>query len=81
MPTYEYQCESCLTKFDVRRSFNDELPTYCPKCKREAQRLFSPVPIIFNGSGFYITDNRKNGSGPEKKKEAASTLEKRNDSN
>ena len=69
MPIYEYQCENCLTRFDVRRSFSDESPAYCPKCRTEAHRLFSPVPIIFSGSGFYITDNRKNGSGPEEKKE------------
>ncbi len=76
MPVYEYECEACSTQFDLRRSFEDESTAHCPKCKGEARRLFTPVPIIFNGSGFYVTDNRKNGSGPEKAKPALSSTER-----
>ena len=79
MPTYEYQCESCLTRFEVRRSFNDESPAYCPECEAGAHRLFSAVPIIFNGSGFYITDNRRNGSVHGKKKEAVTAAKGKTD--
>jgi predicted nucleic acid-binding Zn ribbon protein len=25
--------------------------------------VFVPVPIIFKGSGFYVTDHRKDGKG------------------
>ena len=32
----------------------------CPRCGGKAQRIFSPVPIIFKGSGFYATDSRGN---------------------
>ena len=31
----------------------------CPRCHGKAHRLFSPVPIIFKGSGFYVTDSTK----------------------
>lgn len=31
--------------------------------------MFSPAAIIFKGPGFYITDNRKDGSTPEEPKE------------
>ncbi len=31
----------------------------CPKCGSEAKRLLHPPPIVFKGSGFYITDSRK----------------------
>jgi putative FmdB family regulatory protein len=62
-------------KFDVRRSFSDETPARCPRCEGQAQRLFAAVPVIFNGSGFYVTDNRKNGSTPEKVKKSSASPE------
>ena len=58
MPTYDYECPKCSTKFEQRQSFSDESKVKCPKCKTEAKRLFSPVPIIFKGSGFYVTDHK-----------------------
>jgi putative FmdB family regulatory protein len=76
MPIYEYQCKECAARFDIRRNFNDEAPAYCPKCGAGASRLFTPVPIIFNGSGFYITDNKRNGTGTDKQKATAVQQEK-----
>lgn len=60
MPTYEYECPKCASRFDQRRSFTDESPVKCPKCKVQSRRVFSPVPIIFKGSGFYVTDHKGN---------------------
>ena len=34
----------------------------CPKCQGKARRVLHSVPIIFKGSGFYTTDNRKGGA-------------------
>ncbi|MFC1968791.1 FmdB family zinc ribbon protein [Chloroflexota bacterium] len=65
MPLYEYQCMHCSTQFEIRCSSNDESAVTCPKCHGEGQRMFSPVSVIFKGSGFYTTDNRKNGSTHE----------------
>jgi putative FmdB family regulatory protein len=59
VPIYQYHCAKCNLKFELKQSFNDESIVACPKCQNEAQRLFSPVPVIFKGSGFYTTDNRK----------------------
>ncbi len=58
MPIYEYECEECRLRFELRSPFNETGRTVCPECANNARRLFSPVPIIFKGSGFYITDNR-----------------------
>ncbi|MFC2006702.1 FmdB family zinc ribbon protein [Chloroflexota bacterium] len=64
MPVYEYQCEACDCRFQLRQGFDDDSVTTCPTCKSHAQRVFLPVPIIFKGTGFYITDSRgKNSSG------------------
>ncbi|MCD6300003.1 MAG: hypothetical protein J7L78_02390 [Dehalococcoidales bacterium] len=64
MPIYEYECERCSFRFEVRKRFGEDGATSCPKCQGEARRLFSPVPIIFKGSGFYVTDKRKEHSEP-----------------
>jgi len=60
LPIYEYECSECSHKFELRRSFSDDSPVLCPRCECSARRVFSPVPIIFKGSGFYATDNRGN---------------------
>ena len=59
MPLYEYECESCSHKFELRRSFNEGATARCPRCQCTAARVFAPVPIVFKGSGFYVTDYRK----------------------
>ncbi len=56
MPIYEYECESCSSIFEVRRSFGEHDGASCPRCSGEVRRIFSPVPIFFKGSGFYVTD-------------------------
>ena len=58
MPIYEYQCSNCKQRFEIRQGFNDKAIAICPVCNSNARRLFSPVPIVFKGSGFYITDSR-----------------------
>jgi putative FmdB family regulatory protein len=57
MPTYEYQCKACDLKFEVKRGFSESPGASCPACQRQAQRIFSPVPIVFKGLGFYVTDS------------------------
>jgi putative FmdB family regulatory protein len=59
MPTYQYHCAKCNFKFELKQGFSDESIVACPRCHNGAQRCFSPVPVIFKGSGFYVTDNRK----------------------
>jgi len=59
MPIYEYECERCSTRFELRKSFGQNGDAQCPECAKEARRIFTAVPIIFKGSGFYITDSRK----------------------
>jgi len=61
MPTYEYQCKACDLKFEVKRGFSESPGASCPECQCQAQRIFSPVPIVFKGLGFYVTDNAAEG--------------------
>ena len=61
MPIYEYKCKACDLKFEVKRGFSESSGADCPKCRCQAQRIFSPVPIVFKGPGFYVTDNAAEG--------------------
>ena len=59
MPTYQYRCLNCQEQFDLKQSFSDQPVAACPVCHGSARRLLSPVPILFKGPGFYITDSRE----------------------
>jgi putative FmdB family regulatory protein len=58
MPTYAYKCTVCGTSFDVVQSFSDASLTVHEGCGGALRKLFSPVGVTFNGSGFYRTDSR-----------------------
>ena len=58
MPTYEYECEQCKTRFEKKQSFHEQPIATCPECEGKVRRVFQPAPIIFRGSGFYVTDSR-----------------------
>ena len=64
MPIYEYECERCSFRFELKKHFSDDGSASCPRCQGEARRLFSPVPIIFKGAGFYVTDSRSEHNHP-----------------
>ena len=91
MPIYEYECDSCHNRFELKQSFHDKPEADCPVCKKKSRRVFHPAPIIFKGSGFYVTDHSTSNpasaksekkaentpeSKPEPKAEAKKTTEK-----
>ena len=56
MPIYEYQCDGCADRFEVKQSMKDDALSACPKCGKPVQRLISSPAIMFKGSGWYVTD-------------------------
>jgi putative FmdB family regulatory protein len=68
MPTYEYECGVCHFRFERKQNFDEEPVAMCPQCQGKARRVIHSVPVIFKGSGFYVTDSRQ-GANPEKSKE------------
>ena len=66
MPVYEYECLECGLHFERLQNYNDPHVAQCPRGHRNVRRVFSPPAIVFKGSGFYVTDNRKD-SGSNKK--------------
>jgi putative FmdB family regulatory protein len=63
MPLYEYQCEECGVRFERLQRKSDPNIQECPECGGEVRRLIQPPRIIFKGSGFYVTDNRRSSAG------------------
>jgi putative FmdB family regulatory protein len=59
MPVYTYRCENCGIQFDHKQSFSDPIIKICPECgKKSLYKIYTPVGIVFKGSGFYATDHR-----------------------
>jgi len=70
VPTYQYSCTECGERIEAVQKFTDEPLQVCSACGGKLRKVFSPVGIVFKGSGFYRNDSRSgskdkalNGSG------------------
>jgi putative FmdB family regulatory protein len=61
LPTYEYRCIECGHQYERREGFDAPATQRCPRCHCESRRILHAPPVLFKGSGFYVTDNRKSG--------------------
>jgi putative FmdB family regulatory protein len=64
MPTYEYACTACGERTEAKQKFTDPPLETCPVCGGKLRKLYSPVGIVFKGSGFYSTDARSDSKKP-----------------
>ena len=77
MPTYEYACTACDERLEIVQKFTDAALTECPMCGGKLRKVFSPVGVVFKGSGFYKTDSRGSSKhAASKSSEAAKTESK-----
>ena len=61
MPKYSYHCGRCNKTIEVVQTYEefDKSPIdECPDCGGRIDQVFSPVPAIYRGSGFFSTDNK-----------------------
>jgi putative FmdB family regulatory protein len=65
VPTYQYACTDCADRLEVVQKFTDDPMTVCPSCGGKLRKIFSPVGIVFKGSGFYRTDSRASQKSTE----------------
>ena len=73
MPTYSYACTECDNRFDAVQAFTDDALTTCPECSGRLRKLFSPVGVVFKGSGFYRTDSRDSSKSSVKSESSSSS--------
>ena len=57
---YEYECSADKTVVTIERKMSDpEVVPICTTCQGILTRLWSSPSVVFNGPGFYSTDNPK----------------------
>jgi putative FmdB family regulatory protein len=66
MPTYHYRCDACAHAFDAFQKFSDDPLRVCPECEGSVRRVIQPTPVVFKGSGWYITDSKAKTNGAAK---------------
>ena len=69
MPTYQYTCTDCGEPVEAVQKFTDDPLTVCATCGGRLRKVFSPVGIVFKGSGFYRTDSRNSSVAADAKKD------------
>jgi len=62
MPLYEYECDNGH-RFEVIRKFSDPPVEKCPTCGSPVRKLVASPAFQFKGSGWYVTDYARKGSG------------------
>lgn len=80
MPAYDYRCPSCDLIFELTRSLSDTSEVSCPTCGGPAKRVFSPVGVVFKGSGFHNTDYRPRPKSEESSPSGKDSCSKSGDS-
>jgi putative FmdB family regulatory protein len=73
VPTYQYACTECGDQIEAVQKFTDAPLSTCSACGGRLRKVFSPVGIVFKGSGFYRTDSRNGSGAPSAAKESADT--------
>lgn len=56
VPTYEYLCQNCSYRFELKQSIKEDPVATCAQCGKSVRRLISAPAIMFKGSGWYVTD-------------------------
>ena len=72
MPTYQYLCKNCKHEFEELQSIKEEPLVHCPNCHTDnlVRVVGSGSGLIFKGSGFYLTDYKRDGAKEGRKKES-----------
>jgi putative FmdB family regulatory protein len=73
MPTYQYVCTECGGELEAVQKFTDDPLTVHDDCGGRLRKVFSPVGIVFKGSGFYRTDSRSGSSASSSAASAGSS--------
>jgi len=62
MPIYEYRCHKCGQTLEIMQKFSDAPLSRCPQCNGKISKIISNCAFHLKGSGWYVTDYKKNDS-------------------
>ena len=57
MPTYEYECDQCHTRFEVLQNLREDPLSTCPDCGGPVRRLLG------TGAAVIVKGSRSTGGG------------------
>ena len=83
MPIYEYVCQSCQHRFEVKQSMSDPPVASCAQCGQAVTKVISASAIMFKGTGWYVTDysdKLKPGAEPKPEEKSDPAQKKDGDS-
>jgi len=63
MPLYEYRCEECGLRFEVRQKFSDAPVEGCRQCGGKVKKLISQTAFALKGGGWYQQGYSQSGDG------------------
>ena len=69
VPLYEYECQACHFRFEKLQRLSDPPPPRCPECGGKIVQMMSTSSVQFKGSGWYVSDYQRKGSGGDSKGE------------
>ncbi len=59
MPRYTYECTKCGHSYEKLEGWDAKARQRCPECRAVSLRIPMAPMIVFKGSGFYSTDNKR----------------------
>jgi putative FmdB family regulatory protein len=75
VPVYEYVCQSCQHRFEVKQKMSDPPLSSCTHCGQPVSKVISASAIMFKGGGWYVTDYSDKLKAPAEAKPAETAKE------
>lgn len=65
MPIYEYECSKCGQTIEVIQKISDKPLKKHESCGGKLTKLISAAAFQFKGTGWYVTDYARKGTGSD----------------
>jgi putative FmdB family regulatory protein len=76
MPRYDYECETCGTRFEARHGFDDPAPA-CPDGHATVHRIITTTPRVLKGMAAATSKNASKAELRDKWAEETPKLRKK----
>lgn len=77
MPRYDYECDTCGERFEVKHGFDDPPPAVCPNGHPTIHRLITSSPRVLKGMAANVSHNAGHAELKDKWAEETPKLRKK----